>query len=560
MRKTMSKSGFSDPGPALHRSGLWLIAGILGAVFLLLHLWNLNARYLEFRWDGIALGNSSHLLWNLAHGLAPATASGAVVAWFQIPAILYLLAPFYKMWPSPLFLLTLQTMALAAAAGAVFFLGFHYLPRVRALILTLFFCVYPPIYGMSSASFHPAILAVPFLTLLILSAVRGNPVRPFCFMACALACDLRTGLLIFPVLVWLALNSGRHRWWAAAALAAAAGLAGQAMVQMREGMGPFIFYGALTAPYLFWALFTLEFWTDRALSKRSIFLTLLSPIFFAGAVFASAWIAPVLLDSHPGVSQLPVRKSAVNALIDQIPADAEVLTTPLFLPRFSNRPNTALLGAEIPAQARSGSPRFALVDLGASAVNGPSDDEALSALRGLVRQGWGPIASAAGVALFSERPGKALQPLYATVNTSVDRPFLVLGAKTQGPMELSGFTMSPDRHDADLIRFSFYWKKIAAGSDDYVVQLAVVDERGATVYSTDRRLCYGLYPFADWKMEETVKDEFLFVVPERLQNSSYEVHLALHRLPDSKPVPMTSPIAGATDLQGRIRLIALDAV
>ncbi len=562
----LSKSASESPAkPAsLSRAGLWTIAGLSALVFLLLHLWTMNARFLEFKWDGVSLGNFSHLLWSLAQGLPPEGAAESLLEWFRIPAILYVLAPLYRLWPDPFFLPMVQAAALAVAAGAVFALGSHYLSRVRALILTLLFCFYPPVYAMSSASFHPAILAVPFLILAIVAAVHHKPAGILVCAALALACDLRAGFLALPILVWLARSDRGHavRWWIASGLVVAAGILGWTPLRIRqEGMGPVIFYGALTAPYLFWALCALENWADRVLSKRSLLLAFLSPVFFAGAVFASAIMSPAMMDSHPGVSQMPVRKSAVQALIDRIPADAEVLTTPVFLPRFSNRTDVALLGAGSSGlqDAPSTAPRYALADLGGAGAKLEHAAAAAAAIQPLLKQGWAPIESMGGVVLFSERPGAAAKTLYSTVDLGEDRPYLVFSAKAAA-IELVGFTMTQDENNADVIRFSFYWRKWKSARDMYAVQLSVVDAEGQVVYSVNRLLCYGLYRFEDWKTGEAVKDDFSFVVPEHLKNSSYEVRLELQRQPGFAPEPLASPIDGATDPQGRVRLIALDAI
>lgn len=543
---------------------LWLLAAASAVVFLGLHAWNLNDRFLAFKWDGVALGRFSHLLWSLANGTVPTEPSGGPVDWFKIPAVFYVLAPVYRWWPSPLLLPVVQTAALAAATATVFLLACRYVRRTKALVLTLFFCFYPPVYAMSSASFHPAMLAVPFLAAMILSAVRGRAPFTILFAVLALACDLRAGLLTLPIFVWLAGSSGNRSWLWSAPIAAAAVAAGW-RIGPEEGMGPLIFFGALLAPYLFWGLSALAHWTDRVLKKRSIALALLSPVFFAGAVCASVIMTPVYMDSHPGVSQLPVRKSAVQSLLDRVPADAEVLTTPLFLPRFSNRSGVALLtdaaGQDKESAKNSGTaPRYAIADLGGAGNHLDQAQEAASALSGLMEQGWGPVKSLGGVVLFSETPGAARETLYRSVDLNADRPYLVLRAKAGDAVELTGFTMDPDASDPDVIRFSFYWRKLEKSSDVYAARLSVVDQDGKAVYSVSRLLCYGLYPFAQWKRGECVKDLFSFVVPERLQNSSYEVRLSLETLPDTRAIPMTSPVNGALDAQGRVRLIALDAI
>ncbi len=534
--------------------------GLSVFVFLVLHAWNLSNRFLEFKWDGASLGNYSHQLWSIAHGTSPAAGPADAAAWFQVPAILYLLAPLYRLWPSPLFLPIVQTAALAAAAVAVFFMGAQFLPKGRAMILALLFCFYPPIYAMCTASFHPSVLALPFLTAAILCSLTSRFRAAGFFAALILLCDLRAGLIAIPLCLWAARSSSKV-WFVLAAVFGASAFVGWRPAGAEEGMGPWIILGALSAPYLILALCVLERWADRALSKRSLLLALISPVFFAGVVFASAIMTPAMIESHPGVSKMPVRQSAMQSLIDKIPADAQVLTTPVFLPRFSNRTDVALLG-DGPVPASSDKNRYALADLGGAGANLDLLEASSASLRELVRGGWAPVESLGGVVLFSEVPGARAKELFVPdVDVKVDRPYLILGAEAMDAIELLGFTMSPDAENPDLIRFSFYWRKLkSAAGAAFAPQLSVVDASGRSVYSVQRLLCYGLYPLADWRTGEVVKDEFLFVVPERLQGTSYEVRLGLLSRPDSRPVPMRSPVDGALDSEGRVRLIALDAI
>lgn len=543
----------SSPGS----SGLWIMIAACVLLFLVMHAWNLNGRFIEFKWDGAALGNYSHQLWSISHSTTSGPSSSP---WYLIPAILYVLAPIYQLFPSLLFLPIVQTIALAIAAVAVFFTGNIFLSKARALILALLFCFYPPIYAICTASFSPAVLALPFLMLSIYFLLKERRGLAMLFAAMILLCDLRAGLSAVPLCLWASRRFADTRWYAVTVLTAAAGIWGWIYLPAEDGMGPLMIFGALSAPYVIYGLCLLERWVDRVLSRRSIFLALLSPVFFAGVVCASAVITPAMMDSHPGISRLPVRQSAMMTLLKNIPENAEVLTTPVFLPRFSNRPGIGLLGEKILSSDPSRT-RYALADLGGAGTNLDQAEEAGAALRELMTQGWGPIQEVGGIVLFSDHPGAALQNLYTpNVDVSKDRPYLVLRAGIRDAIELVGFTMNPDAENPDLIRFSFYWRKLGASAVAYAPQLSVVGSDGRRAYSVQRLMCYGLYPFEEWKIGEIVKDDFLFVVPDDLQGSAYELRLGLLERPRNRPAAMSSPVEGALDPEGRVRLIALDAI
>lgn len=558
----MDKQQASSSEPNASRSSLgsstlWIMIAVCVVLFLLMHAWNLNGRFIEFKWDGAALGNYSHQLWNISHFGSAQTGS---TSWFLIPAIMYALAPLYRLLPSPLFLPIVQTIALAIAAVVVFFTGNLFLTKFRALILALFFCFYPPIYIICAASFSPAILALPLLMLSVYFLLKDRWGLAMIFVGLILLCDFRAGLAAVPLCLWASRRFAARLWYSMAGLMTGAGIVGWIFSSADDGIGALIILGALSAPYVIYGLCLLGRWVDRVLSRRSIFLALLSPVLFAGVVCASAVITPAMMDSHPGISRIPVRQSAMMTLLENIPENAQVLTTPVFLPRFSNRSDIGLLGEKI-TSSDSKQTRYALADLGGAGTNLDQAEEAGAALRELLKQGWGPIQEVGGVVLFSDHPGAALQKLYTpNVNIAKDRPYLVLRAGIMDAIELVGFTMNPDTENSDLIRFSFYWRKLGDFSGAYAPQLSVVGPNGRQVYSVQRLMCYGLYPIQEWKIGEIVKDDFLFVVPDDLQGSAYELRLGLLERPRGRAVAMSSPVEGALDSEGRVRLIALDAI
>jgi hypothetical protein len=529
-----------------------LVIGLAGAFFLY-HTFNLHSQFLEFKWDGLAVGNFNHLLWNLAEGRGAVDARLSPLAAARVPLLLHALAPLYRIWPNPLFLPVIQTAALAVAAAGIFMLGLRYLTRLRALLLTLLYCFYPPIHAMSSASFNPAVLATPFVTGAILAAIDRKPLRLAICLFLSLACDLRTAALLLPLTIWAVARMSDRKWIAACVLTAACAVIGWVPFRADEAMGPIVFFGTLIAPYLFWGLAILEGWTDNQLKKRSILLAAVGPILFAGAVFASAAAGPFIMQKHSGVSHLPVRKSALNSMLDRIPRDAQVITTPLFMPRLANRSGVQLLTAAVAGNPSEAD--YALLDL-----EGAAAQEKVGSLEKFLKNGWYPIENIGSVVLVSKNPAETQKKLFGSVDLKNDRPFLILKAQARKAIELVGFTMDADQGDADVVRFSFYWRKLRNSRAPYTMSVDVVGVEGNRIYTAAKPLCYGLHPFPKWKIGEVVREEYAFVVPERLQNTAYEVRLSVNDERTGGVIEMKSSVRGAIDAEGRVRLIALDAI
>lgn len=155
-----------------HPRSLWTL--IIGFVLVFGGL--TFARHLSFNSHALDMATMAQTSWNTAHGrileytplfetyvaappLSNRLASG------KLELIFLLIAPLYRLFPSPLLLISLQTLALGLAAWPLYHIIRHTLrSHTSALFLTATYLLYLPLHYVEMADFHPSALMPFFLT------------------------------------------------------------------------------------------------------------------------------------------------------------------------------------------------------------------------------------------------------------------------------------------------------------------------------------------------------------------------------------------------------------
>lgn len=111
------------------------------------------------RTSAFDLGIENNLMWHASQGTLPlfhSTVLGGSMTHLGLHQtwISYLLVPFYWLWPQPKFLLTLQAVAVGAAAIPLFFLVRRSLGAGWGAFLAGAFLLYPPLHGSLMYDFH----------------------------------------------------------------------------------------------------------------------------------------------------------------------------------------------------------------------------------------------------------------------------------------------------------------------------------------------------------------------------------------------------------------------
>jgi hypothetical protein len=158
------------------------------------------------------------------------------------------------------------------------------------------------------------------------------------------------------------------------------------------------------------------------------------------------------------------------------------------------------------------------------------------------------IVEAPGGATEAERRQATVQQL----------PPLTLksGANLGGKVEIAGATVQPGRVvPGEPARVTVFFKVLAPLDEDYLVFVHVEDMDGKLErQNVDHRPAGGLYPTTQWKVGETVKDEFTFVVPSGAATRGVAVWMGLWEPHADARLPLKNPEAVRNDGKDRILL------
>lgn len=122
-------------------------------------------KHYAFRTFMFDLGIYDNIFWKLVkYGQPTPTPTGLI----HNSLTLYLVAPFYAIFPSPITLLVLQSMIVPLAAIPLYLLAKHQLNSGKlATVVSVLFLLYPPLHGLSQFDFHVEMFLPPLLLLAI---------------------------------------------------------------------------------------------------------------------------------------------------------------------------------------------------------------------------------------------------------------------------------------------------------------------------------------------------------------------------------------------------------
>jgi uncharacterized membrane protein len=174
--------------------------------------------HLAFQTARFDLGNMTQAVWSAAHGhlLEITTLDGRQMPRLGVHAdwFLALLAPLWRVWPSPMMLLVLQAVAVSSGALPVFWLARKHLPSQRAAVqFALAYLVFPATQWnafTASGGFHPVSFAMP-LMLYAIWFLDEDRLLPFALIGILAATTKEQMPLVVGCLgIWYALSNGRR--------------------------------------------------------------------------------------------------------------------------------------------------------------------------------------------------------------------------------------------------------------------------------------------------------------------------------------------------------------
>jgi len=178
-------------------------------------------KYRHFDYSDFDLAIFSNSMWNTAHGEFMFTEIRAG-CYFKdhVPAILLVLVPLYKLFPSPLTLLYAQSVMLAAGAVPLFLLARRETNGFWGILFAVMYLLYPALGFINLFEFH-ALSFVPVLLLFAFYFFRAKRYVPFLvFAGLAMLCREEVALTVMMIGLYALIARRRWHWIVAPAAAA----------------------------------------------------------------------------------------------------------------------------------------------------------------------------------------------------------------------------------------------------------------------------------------------------------------------------------------------------
>ncbi|MFC1463086.1 DUF2079 domain-containing protein, partial [Verrucomicrobiota bacterium] len=172
-----------------------------------------HIKYLALGYHDFDLAIHSQSVRNITRGSGDCSILGIPFLGNHMVLILFLLAPAYLVFSSPLLLLYIQTLVIAAGAWGVYLMAKRELDPRWGAGLALVYLVYPPLIYMNLYEFHPIALATTFL-LYAMHFFKADRFRLFMlFLALAMLCQENVALIAIFFALY-ALVCRKTRKWA----------------------------------------------------------------------------------------------------------------------------------------------------------------------------------------------------------------------------------------------------------------------------------------------------------------------------------------------------------
>ncbi|MDW8029435.1 MAG: DUF2079 domain-containing protein [Armatimonadota bacterium] len=159
------------------------------------------------------MGIYQQAVWQMAHG-EPLfnTIRGTHFFGDHFRPVMFLFAPFYRLWSHPFWLFLGQTLALALGALPLYRIALRHTqkPWVANLVV-VGYLLHPASFTMLIFDFHSILLAIPFLLWAIDAADEGRPFLFFISSFMALTCKENVAVAVASVSLFAILF--RQRWW-----------------------------------------------------------------------------------------------------------------------------------------------------------------------------------------------------------------------------------------------------------------------------------------------------------------------------------------------------------
>lgn len=177
-------------------------------------------RYEAFDYTDFDFAIYAQIAWNLCHGSIFNSILGIPFLGNHLDLIMFLIAPFYFLFPFPPTLLIIQTISIGLGALAAYLIARDLLGIRFAVVFSLLYLFYPALHFVNYFEFHAVAFAVPFLLFMFYFFEKKKTSYFFIFMFLSLMCkeNIAAGIFAFGLYILLFRRQERKTGYAVLAI------------------------------------------------------------------------------------------------------------------------------------------------------------------------------------------------------------------------------------------------------------------------------------------------------------------------------------------------------
>jgi len=169
-------------------------------------------KYNNFIYNDFDLAIDAQTLWNIVHGSIYCSMHQIVFLGNHMRLILFLIAPLYAVFSSPVLLLILQSVSLALGAWPLYRMAKNELNTRFAFAIAVSYLLYPALMYMNLFEFHPTALSTCFLMFMLYYFYREKFLKFIVFGLLALSCQENIALLLITMGCFAFFVKKGRRW------------------------------------------------------------------------------------------------------------------------------------------------------------------------------------------------------------------------------------------------------------------------------------------------------------------------------------------------------------
>ena len=189
-----------------------LVVLLLSAAYAAFSFRQAHLRLANFLYYDFDLAIANQICANLLRGSIDCSIRGGPFLGDHFRPIFFLILPAYALYPSPLLLLFLQSLALAGAAVPLYFIGRRLISAWWGAFFALLYLIYPATGYVNSFEFHPVALATFFLATACYGWVKERLWVYYLFSGLAILCREEMALVILFFGLYGLLKRRRWTW------------------------------------------------------------------------------------------------------------------------------------------------------------------------------------------------------------------------------------------------------------------------------------------------------------------------------------------------------------